>query len=255
MKEKTIAVVQARMDSSRLPRKSMLKIGNWSLIELVLKRVNLSSRIDEIILATTNNPKDDALVTHVENLGYQVFRGSEQDVLSRFYNALSSFKTAIVVRITGDCPLISPKLIDLAIQRFSETKADYLSLSIGKEKNLAFPRGLDVEITSFEALSDAYNKAEKDYEREHVMPYLYTHKEDYSVIYLDPEVEESRPNYRLCVDTQKDLELITAIYNVFKENLININYKEIIKFLDDNPQISEINKEVEQKDFTVADDR
>ena len=255
MKEETIAVVQARMDSSRLPGKSMMKIGNWSLIELVLKRVSLSSKIDRTILATTINPKDDALVAHVENLGFEVFRGSEQDVLSRFYNALSSFKTKIVVRITGDCPLISPKLIDLAIQRFLETKTDYLSLSIGEDKNFAYPRGFDVEVTNFKALSEAYNRAKKNYEREHVMPYLYTHKEEYSVFYLEPEIEDSRPNYRLCVDTEKDFKLMTAIYDAFKEDLLNMNYKEIIKFLDDNPQISEINKGVDQKHFTVADDR
>ncbi len=255
MVEKTIAIVQARMDSSRFPGKSLVKIGNWSLIELVLKRLNYSTRIDEIILATTTNQKDDILASHVEKLGFQVFRGSEQDVLSRFYNALYKLNPTIVVRITGDCPLISPKLTDMAIQRFSETKADYLSLSIGEKKKLAYSRGFDVEVTSFKALSEAYNKAEKKYEREHVMPFLYTNKEIYSVIYLEPEIGESRPSYRLCVDTEKDLELLNAIYRIFKENLINISYKEIIKFLDDNPQIAEINKDVVQKHFTKTDDR
>ncbi len=254
MQEKTIAVVQARMGSSRFPGKSLVKIGNWSLIELVLERVSHSSKIDKIILATTTNQKDDVLVAHVKKLGFEVFRGSEQDVLSRFYNALSKFKPKVVVRITGDCPLISPQLIDMAVKRFSETKADYLSLSIGEKKKLAYPRGFDVEVTSFKALSEANNKAEKKYEREHVMPYLYTHKDIYSIIYQEPEIEESRPSYRLCVDTQNDLELLNAIFGFYKENLINISYQEIIKFLDDNPHIPEINKDVEKKHFNVADD-
>ena len=118
MKHTIIAIVQARMGSSRLPGKSLEKIGNWSLIELVMKRVNQSSRIEETILATSNNPKDNVLANHVNQLGFQIARGSEKDVLSRFYDAAKPFQPTIVVRITGDCPLISPKLIDHAIDNF-----------------------------------------------------------------------------------------------------------------------------------------
>ncbi len=255
MSQKIVAVVQARMGSSRLPGKSLAKIGNLSLIELVMKRVTRSKLVDEIILATTVNNNDDILAEHVTELGYNVYRGSELDVLSRFINAVTSSEPTVIVRITGDCPLISPKLIDKAIQNFNNSNVDYLSLSIGEGKVLAYPRGFDVEVTSLEALTNAYKRAEKKYEREHVMPYIYTHLEDFSIKYVEPEKMFSRPSYRLCVDTEKDLKLIEAMYEFFKEDLLHLDYKEIIEFLDINPEVVRINQDVEQKHFTVVEDK
>lgn len=255
MTSKIIAVVQARMGSSRFPRKSLAKIGNLSLIELVMKRVARSKLVDEVILATTVNNNDDILAEYVTKLGFNVFRGSELDVLSRFFNAILSSEPTVIVRITGDCPLISPKLIDKAIQYFKNANADYLSLSIGEDKTLAYPRGFDVEVTSLEALTKAYKNAEKKYEREHVMPYLYTHREDFSVLYIEPEKKFSRPNYRLCVDTEEDLDLINAMYDFYKEKLFDLDYKEIIEYLDGNPQIARMNQDVKQKHFTIVDDK
>jgi spore coat polysaccharide biosynthesis protein SpsF len=253
MKKKTIAIVQARMGSSRFPGKPLEKIGEWSLIELVMRRVNQSTRIDQVVLATSTNPKDDIIEHHVRQLGFVVFRGSEEDVLSRFYDAAKTFEPAIVVRITGDCPLISPKLIDHAIENFVEKGVDYLSLSIGEDKKIAYPRGFDVEVASFKSLVEAAEKATKQYEREHVMPYLYTHRENFSVHYLEPLPEFSRPNYRLCVDTLQDLELILRLHDFFKDKLIELDFKEVIGFLDDNPQIAKINQSVKQKHFKEVD--
>ncbi len=255
MKDKVIAVVQARMDSSRFPGKSLAKVGEWSIIELVLKRVNQSSRIENVSLATSVNPMDDILEKHVHDLGFPVSRGSEEDVLTRFYVAAKVFDPTIVVRITGDCPMISPKLIDHAIDSFIDQKSDYLTISIGEEKELAYPRGFDVEVASFEALSEAVVKATKKYEREHVMPYLYTHDEKYSTRIIEPKPEESRPNYRLCVDTKQDLEVILKLHEFFGAKLIDTNYLQIIQFLDENPSVAEINQSVEQRHFTQVDSR
>lgn len=250
MKHEIIAIVQARMDSSRLPGKSLEMIGKWSLIELVMKRVNRSSRIDKVVLATSNNPKDDVLENHVKQLGFVVTRGSEEDVLSRFYDAAKSFEPTVVVRITGDCPLVSPRLIDYAIDVFVEKQADYLSLSIGNDKELAYPRGFDVEVARFKSLTDAAEKATKHYEREHVMPYLYAHPELFSVCYLDPVPGFSRPRYRLCVDTKQDLEVILRIHDFFGNGLVETDYREIVEFLDNNPQVVNINQSIKQKHFT-----
>lgn len=170
MKTKIVAVIQARMGSSRFPGKSMEMIGNWSLVELVLKRVQQSSKVDEVILATTTNPHDDILAEHVSQIGFPVFRGSEEDVLSRFYLAAKPYQPDIVVRITGDCPLVSPTLIDQAVVEFEEKGVDYLTLSIGEDKKNAYPRGLDVEVAKFSSVSEAVKNATEKYEREHVMP-------------------------------------------------------------------------------------
>lgn len=247
MKKEIVAVVQARMGSTRFPGKSLAKVGNWSLIELVMKRINNSSSIDQVILATTMNPKDDVLEDHAKELGFTVSRGSEEDVLSRFYDAAKPLHPTAVVRITGDCPLISPSIIDKAVERFLEIKPDYLSLSIGEEKELAYPRGFDLEIASFKALTDAVETAKDTHEREHVTPYLYTNKDRYTTHYFYPEQNHSRPNYRLCVDTQEDFEVILKIYEEFKEKLLIIDIDEIIEFLDKHPEIVQINSSVKQK--------
>ena len=248
-----ISIVQARMGSTRFSGKSLKEVGNWTLIELVLKRVQQSTRINHIVLATSVNPIDDILDDHVSNLGFQVHRGSEDDVLSRFHDAANQYEPSIVVRITGDCPLISPTLIDHAIDSFIEDDVDYLSLSIGEEKELAYPRGLDVEIAKFESLTEAAEKATERYEREHVMPYLYTHLDRFSVRYLDPPPEFSRPFYRLCVDTNEDYEFILKIHSHFGVKMIDVDYRELISFLDDNPAIVSINQSVKQKHFKEID--
>lgn len=250
MSNKTVAVIQARMGSSRFPGKPLKRIGKWSLIELVVKRVNQSSRVGRVVVATSTNPRDDILASHVMQLGFNVHRGSEEDVLSRFYDAVKSLTPEIIVRITGDCPLISPSLIDHAVDTFAQEKVDYLALSIGRDKALAYPRGFDVEVVSFRSLTEAARNATKQYEREHVMPYIYTHQESYSVRYLEPTPEVSRPNYRLCVDTQEDFELILGIHDSFRGKLIDAEFDEIIMFLDNNPEIALINQSIEQKHYT-----
>ena len=255
MKQKVVAVIQARMGSSRLPEKSLKKIGNIPIIKLVLRRVSNSKEIDKVILATTDNEKDDILAKYVEDLGFTVFRGSENDVLSRFYHAIIPYSPSIIVRITGDCPLISPILIDQAIQKFIEVGVDYLSLSIGKNKEYAYPRGFDIEVTHFDAMKTAYEKADKNYEREHVMPFLYTNKDEFSVFYLEPEKKQSRPNYRLCVDTDLDLEMLRTVFGSFENKLFVLEYQEIIEVLDNNPQLASLNTKVNQKHFTTEDER
>jgi spore coat polysaccharide biosynthesis protein SpsF len=250
---KTIAIIQARMGSSRFPGKPLERIGEWSIVELVLKRVRQAASIDDIVLATSTNPRDTVLAEHVASLGFHVFRGSEDDVLSRFYNAGRRFEATTIARITGDCPLISPTLIDFAVSKFYEMALDYLTINIGEDKTQAFPRGFDVEVAKFAALAEAHEKATQKYEREHVMPYLYTHQDRFAVEYLLPTPDASRPHYRLCVDTPTDLEVVLRIQEFFKEELISADYREIIDFLDKNPEIPLINRTVKQKHFMESE--
>jgi len=255
MKHKIVAVVQARMGSSRFPGKSLETVGEWSLIEMVMQRVSQASKVDDVILATSVDPKDDVLDKHVTQLGFPVSRGSESDVLSRVFDAVKPYEPSIVVRITGDCPLISPALIDYAINTFLEKQVDYLALSVGENKELAYPRGFDVEVALFKSLSEAAKNATENFEREHVMPYLYTHGDEFSTYTLEPGPELSRPKYRLCVDTQQDMEVILKIHAFFGEKLIDEEATTIIEFLDKNPAIVTMNQTVKQKDFKEVDKR
>ncbi|MCF2137000.1 MAG: glycosyltransferase family protein [Candidatus Thorarchaeota archaeon] len=255
MTQNIVCIVQARMNSSRLPKKSLKKIGSWSIVELVLKRASQAHLVNKVILATSTNPSDDPLAEYVRDLGFAVFRGSEDDVLSRFFEAAKSQQADVVVRVTGDCPVISPKLIDYAVVSFLERDVDYLTISIGENKECAYPRGFDVEVAKFESLAIAASEATEKYEREHVMPYLYTHQENFTTEYLFPEPPDCRPRYRLCVDTETDYRLILAIYDHFKEDLINADHRKIIEFLDAHPEIATINSGVKQKHFKEVDTR
>lgn len=255
MRQKTIAIVQGRMGSTRFPGKTLEKLGKWSVIELVLKRAAQSKRVSDVVLASSTNPIDDQLEKHITELGFQVFRGSESDVLSRFYEAASKLNPTTLVRLTGDCPLISPDLMDTAVQQFAERDVDYLALVVGKEKELAFPRGFDVEVFGYESLREAASKATESYEREHVTPYIYTRKDRFDIDYIAPSREQSRPNYRVCVDTPKDLEVVRRIYDYFGDDLMDTGFEEIIHFLDNHPEIAKINSKVQQKHFTESNHR
>src|SRR4249919_1798097 len=165
---KVIALVQARMGSTRLPGKVMRPMGGVPMIERLLARLSRARRLDGIWLATSDARADDPLAAHVAALGYPVFRGSEADVLARFHGAAEAAGAGVVVRITGDCPLVDPQLVDAALEDYARGGADYLS-------NVAppsYPDGLDLEIFSARALATAASEAQAPAEREHVTPYL-----------------------------------------------------------------------------------
>jgi len=155
---KVTAIIQARMTSTRLPGKVLKKVLNKSLLEYQLERVARSELIDEIIVATTLNESDDPIVGLCKQLGVSIFRGSEGDVLSRYYEAARQYNSDVVVRLTSDCPLIDPKIIDRVIQMYLTKKFDYVSNTQLK----TFPRGMDTEVFSFEILQTAYCNAGKD---------------------------------------------------------------------------------------------
>ena len=173
---KVVALVQARMGSNRLPGKVMRKIGEVTMIELVLRRLSRATLIDQIVVATTLQPTDKQLADHVTSLGYAVSRGSEDDVLDRFYQAAAEHKADVVVRVTADCPLIDPAIVDTVIRAFLDQQVDYMS----NVSPPTFPDGLDVEVFSFAALKRAADEATETPQREHVTPYLRNHPEKFS---------------------------------------------------------------------------
>ena len=157
---KNLAIVQARMGSVRFPGKVLKKINNKSLIEILLARLSQSKYIDKIILATSVNSVNDKLSQDVKALGYDVFRGSEDNVLERYYLAAKQYNPSTVIRITGDCPIIDPILVDQVVGMYMKNDVDYVS----NNHLPTYPDGLDTEVFSFKALEISWQEANKDYE-------------------------------------------------------------------------------------------
>jgi spore coat polysaccharide biosynthesis protein SpsF len=240
-------IIQARMGSNRLPGKVMKMIKGKTIIEHIVDRVKCCSMVDDIIIATTTNIQDDLIVEETIRLGQKIFRGSEQDVLSRYYNAATKYQSDIILRITSDCPLIDPILIDQMIIKYidlNKTKIiDYLSNKIKP----TYPRGLDVEIFSYKTLEKTFIEAIKDYEREHVTPYIYLNPEKFKMYSYENNMDFSYLRWTL--DTKEDFELIKIIYDeLYISNKI-FGFKEALKLVNDNPSYVEINKHIKQKEL------
>ena len=209
---KIVALVQARMGSTRLPRKVLKPIVNKPMIELLLTRLSQSSELDEIVVATSKEKQNDQLQSVVELLGYRCTRGSEKDVLNRFYESAKSLKADIVVRITGDCPLVDSTLVDQCIQGYKDAKVDYFS-NIDPR---TYPDGLDIEVMSFESIERANNETDSKFDREHVTPYIRN-----SVSFSKSSIQhtEDFSTLRWSVDEPEDLVVVTNVFEYFTPDI------------------------------------
>jgi len=233
----TIAIVQARMGSTRLPGKVMKMVSGRPLIGHLLENLSCSQKINKIILATTINKKDDILCRYVESLGYSVFRGSEADVLARYYNAALKYKAENIARITGDCPLIDPVICDKLIKFYLEKKVDYACLS------LRYAEGLDCEVFSLKVLKISHQKAIKPSEREHVTLFIKNNPNMFKIKILDNNTDESR--YRITVDEPEDFEVVkNIIENLQKTESGFYDSESIKKYLDKNPEVFRKNRKI-----------
>lgn len=237
-----IAVVQARVSSTRLPGKVLKPILGKPMLALQLERVKRISRIDDIIVATSNQPEDEAIKTLSESLRLKCFQGSLNDVLARFYEAVSAYKPQHIVRITGDCPVIDPELVDELIDFHVKGKFDYSANCIEP----TFPDGLDIEVVTWEALEQAYQEAKLPSEREHVMPFIRKRRERYHLGFFKNDQDYSY--LRWTVDEQKDFELITKIYEALYPKNAHFNWKDILAFLDQNPVLKSYNVEYQRNE-------
>lgn len=234
-----LAIIQARMASHRLPGKVMKKVLNKPLIQYLLERLSQSGRIDKIILATSINKENDPLDAFVSSLGFDLFRGSEDNVLDRFYNAAKRYCPEAIVRVTGDCPLIDARICDKLIGFYEKEEADHAHLSQN------FAEGLDCEIFSFKALETAYKNAKLKSEREHVAPYIMNHPEIFSLKTLINDNDDS--SYRITVDNEEDLSLVKAIIEHFNGDL-SVGWPEIKGFLNSHPDIRAMNAHIERNE-------
>ena len=204
-----LAIIQARMGSTRLPGKVLKPFGDTTVIRYMLERVEQSKLIDFTIVATSINQENDVLVDHLAD--YETYRGDEDNVLSRFCELAEWCRPNLVVRLTADCPFIDPQLIDEVIQQTIEAKADY-----GSNVNPAtYPDGIDVEVFTFEALETAAQQATTQYDLEHVTPYIWQHAQN-------PVNKQNDVNYRhirWTLDTQEDYENLTNMVELFDNNI------------------------------------
>ena len=217
---KVLAIVQARMGSTRLPDKVMRKVDGVTLIELLLTRLSGSKAIDQIVVATSIDSANDPLVQHVNDLGYETFQGSEQDVLDRFYFTAKRFAGDIVIRITGDCPLTDPLLVDEAIEKFTTSGVEYLC----NTSPPTYPDGLDIEVFTFSALERAHQETKVPSDREHVTPYI---RESGYFSTLTNSSDQNYSHLRWTVDEVLDLEVVDFIVRHFAPNRL-FSWKDVI---------------------------
>jgi spore coat polysaccharide biosynthesis protein SpsF len=224
-----IAIIQARMGSSRLPNKSLMDIDGKTALEFMIDRVRKSDLIDDIVIATTINQKDDVIANLCINNQINCYRGSENDVLDRYYQSAKKYEATIVVRLTSDCPLIDPDLIDETINIFINKKVDYASNAVPPDKK-KYPDGSDVEVFSFDALQRSWVETTDLKDREHVTFYMWDKRDNFNTIMLDNEHDWGR--YRITVDYIEDLELVRKIVKKLNDNNLDGSTKEIIEIIE-----------------------
>ena len=244
-----IAIVQARMSSSRLPGKVLLKLCDKTTISNIFDRLSRSKRIDSIVIATSSNEDDDLIEKECLNNNINVFRGSLNNVLERFFCCASFYKADIIVRCTADNPFVDPALVDEAIAMFEKKHLDYLSY----KKRL--PLGMAVEVFSFNALSKAFNEATNNECLEHVTPYIAKNPQLFHSLRFDSAEDIDYSDIRLTMDTPEDYAFASTIYNFFGSNIFS--YKDLICAITSHPEWRIMNKTIKQKvvEYQGEDDK
>lgn len=237
------AIIQARMGSTRLPGKVMKNLEGKTVLAHVIERVKQSNLIDVIVIATTTHERDDVIEAEAGRCGVNVFRGSEEDVLSRYYHAAKMNNLDIVIRITSDCPLIDPQVLNQIINHYITNDYDIVSNAGSDLSNRTYPRGLDAEIVSFRVLRHAHKNADQTYQREHVTPYIYENSD--RIFYYKNNKDYS--SYRWTLDTEDDFRLISKIYKHLYLGKHDFYMEDIIKLFGETPELCDINAHVEQK--------
>ena len=247
---KTVVIIQARMGSTRLPGKVLTNLCGHSVLAHVLNRVGACPSVDEIVVATTVDTIDDPIVNAASALGVAVFRGSESDVLARYYLAAQQHAADVVVRVTSDCPLFDSNVLEQMLAAFfagrsEDAPPDYLSNTLKR----TFPRGLDAEIFTFQALKSAYDNAKAEYEHEHVTPYIYQNPELFMLKNFAGSADNA--HHRWTLDTPQDLALITEIYDSLYRPGHIFTTEQVLLLLENRPEIFQLNAEIEQKPLVV----
>ena len=237
---RTVALIQARMGSTRLPGKVMLSLDCTPVIRHVVRRAAAADVVDTVAVATTDNRRDDIVERYASREGADVFRGDTTDVLGRMYGAGNAFDADTVIRLTADNPLCAPAVIDTAVKKLQSGGLDYVSNKIDR----TFPSGLDVEVFTFDSFSIVEREADDSYDREHVTP-PYRERDEYDVANLrstevfEDEQLQNRTDLRLTLDRPDDFELFSRIYDTLPfDDIVDVG--DAVRYVDDN-DLAEIN--------------
>ena len=236
-KLKVVAVVQARMCSTRLPGKVLADIAGHSMLWHVVNRVHAARRLDEVVVATSDEPSDDAIAIFCAKNRFECFRGKARDVLDRFYSAAKHYAADAIVRITADCPLMDPRVIDRLVDVYLQGSYDYVTNTL----RYTYPDGLDVEVFSFDALQRATQEARTPIDREHVTVYFRT-SGSFRLCNVENAIDLSRRNLRWTVDEPADLELARAVYAYLWSERQLFGLEDVLQLLDRKPELMEMNR-------------
>ena len=237
---KIVAIVQARMGSTRLPGKALKLIAGKVMIEILLSRLSLSKEINKIVVAIPESEDNDLLQLVVESLGFSCFRGSEKDVLNRFYNSAKFVSADVIVRITGDCPLVDSILVDECIRKYKSSNADYCS----NTDPATYPDGLDIEVMSFESIKRANNETDSDFDREHVTPYILN-----SDVFSKASINyiEDLSNERWSIDEPEDLVVVGKIFEHFSPDIL-FDWKQVLELRKLQPELFSANRQIKNNE-------
>lgn len=247
-----VGIIQARMSSSRLPGKVLEDICGMPMLVRQVRRSRRARSLGQIVVATTAMSDDDPVEKTCRMFGIPCFRGDPLDVLDRYYRAAKLYEAEVIVRLTGDCPLIDPKEIDRTIKMFYDASVDFAANRLPPPWKRTTPIGMDTEVVSLPALERAWREAEAKHDREHVMPYLYEEEGRFKTRLVDHTPDWG--NYRLTVDTPEDLKLIREIYDRFN-GTDDFSLEDIIEVLNNEPELLKINAHTKHKDFRETDAR
>ncbi|WP_229076203.1 cytidylyltransferase domain-containing protein [Actinoplanes sp. DH11] len=239
----TLGIIQARMGSTRLPGKVLRRLAGRTVLDRVVRAARESGVLDDLVVATTTEAADDAVVAECERIGVAWHRGPVDDVLTRFLGVLETRSADTVLRFTADCPLLDPHLVARATRVFAASGVDYLTTSITR----TLPRGLDVEVVRATVLKEI-DKLAYDHHRTHVTSYIYSHPHDFDVIGLTAQPDLS--HLRLTLDTEDDWKLIEAVIDHFGD--VPVPIRTLAGWFDEQPELAALNAHVRQKELDQA---
>lgn len=245
-----VIIVQARMGSTRLPGKVLKRIAGRPMLDYQMERLRRVRRAQKIVIATTTEAADQPIVDYCRSAGVDCTRGSEADVLSRYFEAAQAYGASVVVRVTSDCPLLEPELVDLAIETFQAQGGayDYVSNMIEP----TWPYGMAVEVFSAAALREAHQEAVDPAEREHVTPFIYWRPQRYRIKSLT--MQPNLSSLRWTVDTPEDFELVSRVLTELAPTRPEFRIPDVLALLDRHPDWSQINSHIQQKTVTLSGD-
>lgn len=241
---RVVSIIQARMNSTRLPGKVLKSIQGEPMLSWVVERAMLAKSLGDVVVATTTDDSDDAIVKHCHARKFNVYRGHAEDVLDRYWNTAEAYNAEIIVRLTADCPLIDPELIDETVTTLMRAKkpVDFAATRLPWRRT--YPIGLDVEVCTREALYIAWMEATETHQREHVMPFLYENPERFRIVLLN--ADEDYGHLRWTVDRQEDLEFVREIAKRLP-NRSSFRWRDILSLVNDDPELKDINAGIVHK--------